>query len=243
MKKRVLVRRRARSPWRPTVTVAAVGGRVPTARRRTSTSTSRCRSSWRRARPSTRRRRPAARRSSSSRPRASVPFVLDDLEQHEADRRAGRRQDDDLAEPGPALAVGAGHERRDRAEGERDRPPRRQRPGRRCSRRSRRPRRRASRRSSRTSTTTTRSRRRTSAASSTSRTTWRAADRRPGDRRHEGQGQRARRHDQPGQVDGADGRAGSSRSSRKFCKGCKLTFTDVTIADSRPRSSPTSSPR
>ena len=33
----------------------------------------------------------------------------------------------------------------------------------------------------------------------------RPADRRPGDRRHEGQGERARRDDQPGQVDRADG--------------------------------------
>ena len=121
-----------------------------------------------RARRSTRRRRPAARRSSSSRRRASVPFVSTIANNMKRIGDAGGRQDDDLAEPGPAVAVGAGHERGDRAEGERDRPARGQRPRRRCSRRSRRPRRRASRRSSPTSTTTTRSRRRTSAASSTS---------------------------------------------------------------------------
>ena len=133
------------------------------------------------------------------------PVRLDDREQHQARRRPGRRQGDDLAEPGPAVAVGAGDERGDRAEGERDRPARRQRSGRPAAadqggegeghpddRRA--PLRREA------AVGAERRRRREHPVQRR-----RPADRRPGDRRHEGQGERARRDDQPGQVDGADG--------------------------------------
>ena len=131
---------------------------------------------------------------------------VDDLGQHETDRLPGRRQGDGLGQPGPALAVGAGHERGDRAGGERDRAPCRQRSGRRCSRRSRRRRRRASRRSSRTSTTTTRSP--APNVGGLVNIPYQLAGELIADQAildTDGEGERARRHDQPGQVDRADG--------------------------------------
>ena len=61
---------------------------------------------------------------------SQVPFVSTIANHIKRISEHGRREGDDLAEPGPAVAVGAGHERCGRAEGERDRPARRQRPGR-----------------------------------------------------------------------------------------------------------------
>ena len=120
---------------------------------------------------------------------------------------------DDLAEPGPAVAVGAGHERGDRPERERDRPAGRQRPGRPAAADQGRegeghpddrraplrpePALRAQRRRPRQHPVQDR----------------RPADRRPGDRGHKRQRERARRHDQPGEVDACRWWPGSARSS------------------------------
>ena len=172
--------------------------------------------------------RRAARRSSSSRPRARCPFVSTIADHMMRVAEARRRQDDDLAEPGPAVAVGAGDERGDRAEGERDRPARRQRPGRPAA---------ADQggegegdpaRSSRTSTTRSSRRRRTSAA--VVNIPYNLAGRLIADQAivaHQGQGQRACRDDQPGQVDRADGGRDQVGVREVLRPGCKLEFTDV----------------